>query len=214
MNTSLTAQQIELLHAKLIVPIAVNDILNYGLEVEPDMQYGLHEALSEIDPDSALLAIALSAQHIAEQSKTVHPIAGGLYAECVQIVADYGPNFIRDLKRGSLPEADFLDVLMTVPEDLEALADLLDALSAEHEDELAPIVVLSNLLSIQARAHMEIANYILEEAGRIDKESAEDFFIYDKEPEMTQDAIISIASQQQAQVQTDNIILFPIHLRH
>jgi len=75
-------------------------------------------------------------------------------------------------------------------------------------------VGLSNLLSIQARAHMEIANYILEEAGRIDKESAEDFFIYDKEPEMTQDAIISIASQQQAQVQTDNIILFPIHLRH
>lgn len=211
MNASLTPEQIEHLHAKLIVPIAVNDILNYGLEIEPEMQYGLHEALSEIDPDSALLAIALSAQHIAERAKTVHPISGGLYAECAQIIADYGPDFIRDLKRGSLPEADFLDVLANVPEDLEALADLLDALSGEHEDDLAPIVVLCNLLSIQARAHMEIANYILEEAGRIETESAEDFFIYDKEPAELATNIGAIVSQQ---AQKDNIILFPVHLRH
>jgi len=212
MNATLTSEQIEHLHAKLIVPIAVNDILNYGLEVEPDMQYGLHEALSEIDPDSALLAIALSAQHIAQFARNSYPIASGLYNESNQIVSDYGPDFIKDLKRGTLAEKDFLDVLMTVPEDLEALADLLDALSSEYEDELAPVVTLANLLSIQARAHMEIANYILEEAGRIESEGMPSFSIQEKKPDTFEQEIQATAQKNISA--GDNIILFPAHLRN
>lgn len=209
MRATLTKEQIEDLHAKLIVPIAINDILNYGLDIEPDMQYGLHEALSEIDPDSALLAIALSAQHIAQYAKTNYPIASGLNAESNQIVADYGPDFIRDLKRGSLPESDFLKTLQTVPEDLEAMADLLDALSGEIEDEESSLVLICNLLSIQARAHMEIANYILEENGRSENDQAS-FYIQDKDAKETQKPQESVIASQSS----DNIILFPAHLRN
>lgn len=212
MTSSLTKEQIEHLHAKLIVPIAINDILNFGLDVEAEMQYGLHEALSEIDPDSALLAIALSAQHIAEHAKASYPIAGALNNEASQIICDYGPEFIRDLKRGSLPEADFIKILETVPEDLEAMADLLDAVSAEIEDEESSIVIICHLLSIQARAHMEIANYILEESGYQDGDAMTGgaFIIQDKEMDYTPLATENVTQQSAG----DNIILFPAHLRH
>ena len=58
----ISSYQISELERHLIVPQAVGDILAHDLEVGDDMQYGLHMALSEIDPDSALLAIALCAQ--------------------------------------------------------------------------------------------------------------------------------------------------------
>lgn len=208
MKATLTKEQIEHLNTKLIVPMAVNDILTYGLEVEPEMQYGLHEALSEIDPDSALLAIALSAQQISGISKASYPIASGLYNESVQILNDYGPDFIRDLKRGSIPQENFLDILKTVPEDLEAMADLLDALCADIEDELSPIVMLANLLSIQARAHMEIAMYILEEAGKT--ENKEPFTIQDKFPQENDLEIENIITK----APVNNIILFPTGSRN
>tara|TARA_B100000508_G_C11455986_1_gene276751 strand:+ start:619 stop:1245 length:627 start_codon:yes stop_codon:yes gene_type:complete len=208
MGAVLTKEDIKQLHTKLVVPVAVSDILNYGIEVEPEMQYGLHEALSDIDPDSALLAIALSAQHIAGASKASFPIANALYTESAQILNDYGPEFIRDLKRGSVPEENFLEVLQTVPEDLEAMADLLDALCADMEDELSPIAMIATLLSIQARAHMEITLYILEEAGR--KEENTPFSIQDKDVEESHADLDVLAHK----APTDNIILFPANLRN
>ena len=66
------------LKSHLIVPLAVSDILYHDLDVAPDMQYGLHMALSEIDPDSALLAIALCAHDIAEKNLIYVPIASAL----------------------------------------------------------------------------------------------------------------------------------------
>ena len=219
MGTTLTTEQIEHLHTKLVVPIAVNDILTYGLEVEPEMQYGLHEALSDIDPDSALLAIALAAQHIAAVSKASYPIANAIYTESMQILNDYGPDFIRDLKRGSVPEENFLEVLQTVPEDLEAMADLLDALVGDVEDELAPVAVLATLLSIQARAHHDIATFILEEAGKINDLSP--FSIQDKGP-IEKEALLehevirdefNIPSLAHAPKE-DNIIMFPTNFQN
>lgn len=220
MGATLTKEQIEELHTKLVVPIAVSDILTYELEVEPEMQYGLHEALSDIDPDSALLAIALAAQHIAAVSKASYPIANAIYTESAQILNDYGPDFIRDLKRGSVPEENFLQVLQTVPEDLEAMADLLDALVGDVEDELAPVAVLATLLSIQARAHHDIAAFILEEAGKMTDLSP--FSIQDKGPieaealrehEVIHDEFNYTAPTSHAPKE-NNIIMFPINIRH
>ena len=167
MNRDLSKSQREELRQHLIVPLAVGDILHHDLAVEPDMQYGLHMALSEIDPDSALLAIALCAHHIAEKTMRSAPIASAIYQEANNIIEDYGHTWLHHHKVGPMPESDFEEVLKTVPEDLEAMADLLDALCADLIDETgeetsAP-VLLGGLLSIQARAHMEIADYILSE---------------------------------------------------
>lgn len=217
MGATLTKEQIEHLHTKLVVPVAVSDILTYGLTVEPDMQYGMHEALSEIDPDSALLAVALSAQQIAGASQASYPIASALYNEATDVLNNYGPGFIRDLKRGSIPERDFIDVLVNVPEDLEALADLLDALCSDiieqTEDNQNPSYVIARILSIQARAHMEIANFILEEA---EKDENRFFSIQDSSPEeddLFEEEAPLLADFANETPQENNVILFPIHRR-
>ena len=159
----LTEDQLDILQRHLIVPVAVSDILYHDLDVEPDMQYGLHMALSEIDPDSALLAIALCANHLAKKCLNAAPIALCLQKEAGDIIIEYGPTWLRHYQNPPIAPEIFEEILETVPEDLEALADLMDALCADLNNTGAPIISLANLLSIQARAHMEIAGYILAE---------------------------------------------------
>lgn len=159
----LDKDQFEELRQHLIVPMAMGDILFHDLAIEADMQYGLHMALSEIDPDSALLAIALCARDIAEKSKLNAPIASALQIEAENVISEYGPTWLRHYKNGHTPEGAFESILETVPEDLEALSDLLDSVRADIEDETSAAFILAELLSIQARAHMEIADFILEE---------------------------------------------------
>jgi hypothetical protein len=193
----MTEQDLSLLHTHLVVPIAVGDIIYGEQTVEDDVQYGLHEALSEIDPDSALLAIALSAKHIALQKASDMPMAGALSIEASKIIDDYGPEWLMNFRKGPLDEDTLRDTLKHVPEDLESLAELLEALQASLADETGSLSKLCRILSIQARAHMEIADFILSELDAADGES-----------ELMADMIPAPVPQ------ADNIILFPIHLRH
>ena len=73
---------------------------------------------------------------------------------------------LRYQNRGPMPTEVFEQTLKTVPEDLEALADLMDALCGDIDNEHSSTSILASLLSIQARAHMEIAEYILAEMQR------------------------------------------------
>lgn len=166
MFNCLPEDQIGQLQQHLIVPLAVADIIKHDLDVEPEMQYGLHMALSEIDPDSALLAIALCARDLADKSIEYAYIANALQKETNEIINEYGPVWLRYLNRGPMPTEVFKNILKTVPEDLEALADLMDALCADIEDENSATFALASLLCIQARAHMEIADFMLEEIRR------------------------------------------------
>lgn len=163
MNKELSQNDIDQLRQHLIVPLAVSDILHHDLGVEQDMQYGLHMALSEIDPDSALLAIALCAQDIANKTMMRAPIAAALHQEATYILEEYGATWLHHYRTGPMEENDFEAVLQTVPEDLEAMADLIDALLADLEEDNSNVANIGNLLIIQARAHMEIADYILAE---------------------------------------------------
>lgn len=195
---------IEQLRSYLIVPLAIADILHHDLDVEPDMQYGLHMALSEIDPDSALLAIALAATDIAEKNMIYAPIASALKTEAENIIAEYGPTWLHHHRQGPMPQDVYTRILQTVPEDLEALADLMDALCADLGcvDEATPI--LCNLMSVQSRAHMEIAEFILAESHLETEEKIE--FTLDPIDERTDE--LSPEKQMDGH-SADNIILFP-----
>lgn len=201
MDKDLSQTQIEKLRQHLIVPLAVGDILHHDLEIEPDMQYGLHMALSEIDPDSALLAIALCAQDIAAKTMMHAPIAAALHKEAANIIEEYGATWLHHFETGPMEENDFEGVLITVPEDLEAMADLMDALCADLEADHTSPVIIANLLSIQARAHMEIAEYILNE---IVYERGVDAFTSDKSDTMPTRDMIDLDAHV-----GNNIILFP-----
>lgn len=192
----LNEQQLALLHTYLMVPIAVGDYLYNNTRVSDDGQYALHEALSEIDPDSALLAIAISAKHIALRYVNHIPVAAALSLEASKIIDDYGPDWLANYRGAPLDEDSLRESLSHVPEDLESLADLLDAVRLTLSDSEDPCLILCDILSIQARAHMEIADYILTE---LDRDEGEGFCAAD----------YSTASAPAG----DNIILFPIHLR-
>lgn len=198
---TLSQDQIRILEQQLVIPSAIGDILQYNLNVEEEMQYGLHMALSEIDPDAALLAIALGLRGIAEKCLNDLPMASPLFYETSNILRDYAPTWLRYKKDIPMPTDKYKEMLETIPEDLEALADIADALRGDMTDcedfsHYAGCFTLLNVFSIQARAHMEIANFILEE---IEKDrSIEDIMTSEED------------ASAQPITATDNIVLFPI----
>lgn len=159
----ISKQQFDQMRQQLIVPLAVSDILQHELNVEPDMQYGLHMALSEIDPDSALLAIAMCASDLAIKTKNRAAIACALEKEANDILQDYGPKWLHHNLNAPISSHLYQEILDTVPEDLEALADLMDALRSDLDEKDTPMAMLLKLLTVQARAHMEIADFVLAE---------------------------------------------------
>lgn len=197
MFEQLKPDHLDLLEQNPIVPLAVGDILKHDLPVEPDMQYGIHLALSEIDPDSAVLAIALCALEIAEKFYLEVPIASALKKEAQDIIGNYAPNWIYHHQHGPMQSEIYNSILSDVPEDLEALADIMDALAADLDSRYENIESLIHILSIQARAHMEIAEYLLLE---MDFEKEIEYCEQDDAP-----------APKLNHAHGDNIILFPIN---
>jgi hypothetical protein len=158
-------QDLARLHTKLVVPFAVGDLLKNSEEITPDIQYALHEHLSEMDPDTALLAIALSVGHISARLCPDVPVACALTVEAEKVLNEYAADWLAHAD-GRLPsrEGDALfEVLEHVPEDLEALADILESVQSSIQESQPAIAEICNILAIQARAHMEIADFVLSE---------------------------------------------------
>lgn len=167
MNTALSTEDFTRLHTHLVVPLIVADILSGRETLDEETRYALHDALSEIDPDSALLAIALSAKHIAAELIAHVPVAVGLKFESEKILQEYGPEWLSNYDGGPVDEQALFEMLQTMPEDLEALADLMDSLRCSVIDTQHPVHVLCEILSLQARAHMDVADYILGELDHV-----------------------------------------------
>jgi hypothetical protein len=201
--SAVTKEDVARLHAYLVVPVAVSDALMGAQPLEGETQYGLHVALSEIDPDSALLAIALSAYRIAQDFAGDIPVASALKMEADKIIQDYAPDWLAHYHSHPVQGDDLFNLLSHVPEDLESMADLLESLQVSIRDEEHPAYTLCSVLSIQARAHMEIADYVLTELENEDVAN----MMGDEEF----DGVCKVAPQ--AVADGSNIILFPVHRR-
>lgn len=203
--SAVTKEDVARLHAYLVVPVAVSDALMNATPLDGETQYGLHVALSEIDPDSALLAIALSAYRIAQDFAKDVPVATALKMESDKIIQDYAPDWLAHYHSHPVQGDELFNLLSHVPEDLESMADLLESLQASIRDEDHPAHALCAVLSIQARAHMEIADYVLTELENeevADLMGEEDF-----------DGVCKIAPEAISEQPGSNIILFPLHKR-
>lgn len=162
MKHALSMEDFSRLQANLVVPLIVGDIMIGAEPLDEEARYALHDALSEIDPDSALLAIALSAQHVAARYIGSIPVAVAVKFEAEKMLQEYGPEWLANYYGGPVDEANLFEMLQTLPEDLEGIADLLDAMRASIIHDMAA-KDLCEILSIQARAHMEVADYIISE---------------------------------------------------
>lgn len=202
---AVSMEDVARLHAYLIVPMVVNEALSASAPLEGETQYGLHVTLSEIEPDSALLAIALSAQRIADEFMDTAPLAIALKMEANRIVSEYGPEWLANYHKNPAGGDDLYDLLRNVPEDLEAMAELLSALQSGIENEDHPAFTLCSVLSVQARAHMEIAAYVISELEADNHPFIHQLAIMDGVCRVPETLLYAPA--------TDNIVLFPIHRR-
>ncbi len=204
--SAVTKEDVARLHAYLVVPVAVADALQTGEPLDGETQYGLHVSLSEIDPDSALLAIALSAYRIALEFTHDIPVATALKMEANKIIQDYAPDWLANYHNHPIQGDDLFDLLTHVPEDLECMADLLESVQVSIRDDDHPAHTLCSVLAIQARAHMEIADYVLTE---LENEKFDDFEEFDGVCDVRPSMIFADKAPQPAP--GSNIILFPAH---
>lgn len=159
-----------LLTTKLHVPMAVRDILAAPEAMEGDEQYALHEVISDLQPDSALLCIALAAKEIAKAAVYPSATTKVLMIECDRIVEDYAPLWLENAREQRIDDALVFDTLAGIPEDLEGLCELLEVNSAFFASHDPKAAALCEILCIQAGAHAMIAEEFI---GAIDNEAGE-----------------------------------------
>ncbi len=152
----LSERELIRLHHDLVAPVAVHEIVHGHDELDETARYTLDVMIAELHPDTALLCIALCAAHVAERHAQDLPIAGSLAFEASRIVHEYGPLWLANADRrlNHSHERQVLDLLEQMPEDFEALADLLDALRAQLI-ETTDSAVLCDILSQNAQAFVE-----------------------------------------------------------
>jgi hypothetical protein len=194
--SAVSKEDVARLHSYLVVPIAVNEALMAPAPLEGEVQYGLHVALSEIEPDSALLAIALCAQRIAMDFSDA-PIAAALKLEAGKIIDDYASEWLANYNKHPVQGEDLFDLLCHIPEDLESIADLLESMQVMIGDDDHPAATLCSILAIQARAQMEIADYVLTEL----ENEAMDF----------DTAFDGVCEAPAPMMYENNVVLFPVH---
>jgi hypothetical protein len=143
---------------KLQVPLIISDILAGEGELTDDVHYGLHSVISDLQPDSALICIALGGLKIANAFHVASPGLAVLKIQCESVIDDYATLWLQNAEKEDVAEHDALDALSNVSEDLEGLSDLLalavDSLQTKNADAAA----LAKILSIQAKSHAVIAD--------------------------------------------------------
>ena len=164
-TTEMNDQDLAYMVNALEVPVAIRDILSdkSAGDISDEMHFALHDAISDMQPDAALLTIALSARHIIFAQGMLTPSLQVLEMECKRLIADYAHLWIEEARTpGSVGDTAILSALMTVPEDLEGMADMLQTASDFMLESEQKAQTLLTILHVQARAHSLIAQSFVE----------------------------------------------------
>ncbi len=146
--------------SKLQVPLIVSDILNGTECLDDEAEYALHEAISEMQPDSALLCIALGGCKVARMGSS--PSLRILEIECRKIVDEYALLWLKNAEGSVVDEEIALEALSGMAEDLEDLASLLENCITTLEKKNPDAAIVCNILSIQGRAQALVAEAYFE----------------------------------------------------
>ncbi|MBL4803898.1 MAG: hypothetical protein JKY71_03450 [Alphaproteobacteria bacterium] len=147
---------------RLQIPLIVQDIQSGRGMLSPDVEFGLHEILSDYQPDAALLCIALSARKVAAANLKVSPTMAVMKMEADRILADYAELWMSHAANAPIHNDDLLDTLENIPEDLEAMAELLEVNTAALREVDEDVAGLCEILAVQAKAHVIVAETYIE----------------------------------------------------
>ncbi|MAE50677.1 MAG: hypothetical protein CMH27_02590 [Micavibrio sp.] len=146
---------------KLEVPMVVGAAIEHGAELQDDVHYALHDLLSEMQPDTALIAIALSAKAIAAAYCGTGSGSEIVIMECDRMISEYGMLWLENSRRGHIDNSYLISILENVPEDLECLAELIDINLCYAAFDNPAIAEICEIMQIQAGAHAIIAEEFL-----------------------------------------------------
>ncbi len=152
----LSDQDLALLHTKFVVPIVVGQILRGDETLDETSEYVLNTVIADLQADTALLCVALCAQRLAAHCGHL-PVARMLRAEADRVVEEYGAPWLARNRGADIAAGDAMKMLGYLPEDLEAMAHLLDATLGEMQQQKSPAGRLCDLLAVQAHEHMDDA---------------------------------------------------------
>jgi len=139
----------------------VSDILN-GKVISDEIRYGLHEILSEMQPDSALLAIALGAHKVSVRYSNLHPSLLVMKLEAARVINDYAQLWLDNARHANVNEEAARVRLSYVPEDLQSLSELLETASAFLQDINGDAAELCRIMMVQADAQSLVAEAFAE----------------------------------------------------
>ena len=159
----LNEKDLAILTNKLQAPMVTLDVMEGREELTDDLRYSLHELLSNFEPDTALLAIALSARKIAS-TYSVPANIQVLQMECDRIISDYGFLWLQNVEHGQVDEAALMDTLIHIVEDLEGLKELLDSASTLLKIQNPEAAQLCEVFRIQAKAQAMVADTFIKTA--------------------------------------------------
>lgn len=174
---------------ELQAPLIVSDILT-GKDTDDASHYALSELISDMQPDTAILAIALSMRNIISPYLKASPSLQVTEIECTRLVEDYTQTRINNALENTTDPSITLDLLEDAIDDLEYLEELLELninfLSAKD----ATAEKLCQLLNAQVISQRMIAKQALH-------------IIEASETETTQSKIPQ---------ENNNIVTFPVNL--
>ncbi len=156
-------KDLAILTIKLQVPLFVRDAIIANKPLSDDVHYAIHDAISDMQPDTALLCMAVTIQQMLKVLPQKDRVDSQVLSlECSRIISEYGAIWLKNLRHESMDNAYILKVLENIPEDLDVLCDLMDVGLGIHVAEKSPAAEILDILSIQAGAHAIIAEEFLD----------------------------------------------------
>lgn len=182
------------LQAKFIVPIVVDQMLRDEEPLDDIAEQAMNDILSELQPDTALLCIALCARHIASSANHM-PEGKALAIEAEKIVDEYGPLWITyEQNEQSMDPVIVREILSYIPEDMESLYELIENLQSALEEDHCIAAILCDILCGQIEIHAIETEKQLQALNLSPQERQPRHFLQEQQPKQTY---------------TDNVIAFP-----
>jgi hypothetical protein len=178
--------------SKLEVPLIISDLLSGNEPMTDEAEYALHEAISEMQPDSALLCIALCGAKFTSVRGMASPAIRLLEMECRKIIDEYAMLWLHNAESGEVDEGQAFETLSGAAEDLEDLAGLFDNCVSYLERTNGDVAIICDIMSVQARSQALVAEAYFEALN--------------DEPEFEVEAKVEVPVALPS-----NVIKFPLH---
>ncbi|NCC21864.1 MAG: hypothetical protein EOM26_05300 [Alphaproteobacteria bacterium] len=163
---ALSDKDIAKLYTKLELPIVVGDALSEQHMLAPDEEFAFHQALSDMQPDAALICMALASEQIFATVAPDMPEAVNLIMESDRVVASYGGLWLARIEYGEpVPEEFIIDALKSLPKDFAAMRDAMSDLELQMPAGMDVAAQFLAIMQIQAECHSLIAESYLEALG-------------------------------------------------